>query len=360
MHPIMSQTRVPSIFPSGRVKIAGIGEGPGKDEDTYGEPWVGAAGQELTEMCKDAGLERGQLMLGNLISYRPPGNKFESVCVSRKDLTPSQARGATQVYKGKFIHPELQFDIGRIINELIAIKPNLIIAFGAAPMGVLTGQFGITKSRGAITESTMVPGVKVLGTFHPAAVLRNWSHRVVVLADLIKAKREGEFPQIIRPKREVWIEPTLADLPKYWNKYLSKSKLISIDIETAHGQITCISFAPDRAHSLVIPFVNKSSPTYSYWPDVASEVEAWKFVRDVCACSTPKLLQNGVYDFQWLYQMDIPIKYYYEDTLLLHHSLYPELPKSLGFLGSVYTNEAAWKLYAPRYYRSGKSEDEVA
>jgi len=356
MAEVLQQTRVPSIFPKGRIKLAAIGEGPGKDEDLMGEPWVGAAGQLFKEILADAGLNWKEMFLGNLVSHRPPKNRLEALCIPRRELTVEQAHGAIQIYRGKFLHPFLQEEIERLRSELLSIKPNLVLALGAAPMAVLTGQLGITKSRGSITESTLVPGLKVLGTFHPAGVLRNWKWRVTVLADFIKAKREMEFPEIVRPKRTIWIDPTLKELEMFEPKLL-KAKLIALDIETARGQITCISFAPSPKLAIVVPFVDKASPDYSYWKTAADEFAAWKWVKRMCALPVPKVLQNGVYDYQWLIKMGIPIHNYYQDTLLLHHSLYPELPKGLGFLGSIYTNEASWKLYSPRGYKSGKSED---
>jgi hypothetical protein len=47
---------------------------------------------------------------------------------------------------------------------------------------------------------------------------------------------------------------------------------------------------------------------------------------------------------QWLWRAGCPVRNARDDTMLLHHALYPEMPKSLGFLGSIYTEEASWKL----------------
>jgi hypothetical protein len=59
----------------------------------------------------------------------------------------------------------------------------------------------------------------------------------------------------------------------------------------------------------------------------------------------PKTFQNGLYDLQYIWSCwKCPTKNFEHDTMLLHHSLQPELPKSLGFMGSVYTDEISWKL----------------
>jgi len=63
----------------------------------------------------------------------------------------------------------------------------------------------------------------------------------------------------------------------------------------------------------------------------------------------PKSAQNGLYDLSFLWRSyGIAVKNYQHDTMLLHHALQPESEKSLGFLGSLYTNEASWKLMRQR------------
>ena len=57
-----------------------------------------------------------------------------------------------------------------------------------------------------------------------------------------------------------------------------------------------------------------------------------------------KIFQNGLFDLQYLAKYKLRIVNISDDTMLLHHALYPELPKGLGFLGAAYTNEAPWKL----------------
>ena len=54
---------------------------------------------------------------------------------------------------------------------------------------------------------------KLLPTYHPSAILRQWDNRPTVIADLMKAKRESLYPEIRRPAREIWIEPSLQRYP---------------------------------------------------------------------------------------------------------------------------------------------------
>jgi hypothetical protein len=93
---------------------------------------------------------------------------------------------------------------------------------------------------------------------------------------------------------------------------------------------------------LCVPF---SFNYKSYWPTVRDEVNAIRFIQAVCELPARKALQNGLYDAQWLWtEWRVRICNYEHDTRLLHHAIFPELPKDLGFIGSLWANEIAWKL----------------
>lgn len=138
----------------------------------------------------------------------------------------------------------------------------------------------------------------------------------------------------------------------------SGSRLIGADIETKLKSITCLSFAPNPSESFVIPFYDERKIGNSYWQTLGEEVEWWRFVEEVLSSHIPKVFQNGMYDLQYLARMGLRIRACREDTMILHHAKFPELQKSLGFLGSIYTNEASWKLLRPRGEDSTKRDDE--
>ncbi len=165
----------------------------------------------------------------------------------------------------------------------------------------------------------------------------------------MKAKRESAFPEIRRPERTVYIEPSLADMEWYFNEHLARASVISFDIETASDQITCIGFAPSLSSALVIPFVDDRRVGRSFWPSPGEEKKAWEFVRRVLALPCRKVAQNGMYDLHFLWRgYGIVVNNCEDDTMLLHHALHPESEKGLSFLGSVYTNESSWKLMRTR------------
>ena len=334
-------------------KIAIIGEAPGEVEDRTGIPFQGSAGVELKKMLSEAGLSFSDCSVLNVFEERPPKNNVLAFCKTKKEMPKGYNTPFLQ--KGKYVCPEHLPHVERLHKELEELKPNLILALGNTACWALLGSVGITKLRGTICASQWG---KVLPTFHPAAVLRQWEYRPIVLFDLLKAKREMEYPEIRLPKRSIWINPTLVDLEDF-KPHLVNADIIAFDIETRGKEISCISFAPSPDLAIVVPFQDKRKPGWSYWETKEEERKAWDFVRWVLSLPCKKLAHNGNYDIQWLWkQMGFALRGEYEDTMLLHHSLYPELQKSLGFLGSIYTNEAAWKLLRVSAKETTKGEDE--
>lgn len=321
-------------------KIAIVGEAWGAEEARARAPFVGASGQELTRMLSEAGIHRADCFLTNVFNVKPePTNDIENLCTDKSNGLVQ--RGPLKA--GKFCRPELAVELDRLDRELREVKPNIILALGNTAVWYCLGAgHSISKIRGTVTGSKYG---KLVPTYHPAAVLRDWSLRAVTVLDFAKAARESEFPEIRRPERVIYIEPSLDEMEWFFNEKIAPCDHISFDIETSGDQITCIGFAPDSSSALVVPFVDPRKPGNSYWPDSESERRAWDFVRRVLATNQPKIAQNGLYDIHFLWRKyGIPVNNAGEDTMLMHHSLQPESQKGLGFLGSVYTNESAWKL----------------
>lgn len=336
-------------------KIAIVGEAWGEAEEQQQTPFVGASGWHLTQMLTEAGIDRGQCFLTNVFNLRPkPSNDIKNLCSTKSEDTGKLPALATGKYlRGEFI-PEIQ----RLYKELAEVRPNIIILLGGTATWAVLGGGAISKVRGtvaaakphlAIAGAAAVEGIKCLPTYHPAGILREWKNRHVTVLDLMKARREAEFPDIRRPQREIWVEPSLADMELFYDQYLAEADIISYDIETVGDQITCIGFAATSDRAIVIPITDNRKAGGSYWPTLEEELAAWNFVRRVLRNKSRKLAQNGLYDINFLwrgYGMTVPNSC--EDTMLLHHALMPESVKGLGFLGSVYTNEPAWKTMRPK------------
>ena len=77
----------------------------------------------------------------------------------------------------------------------------------------------------------------------------------------------------------------------------------------------------------VYPFFSAEAAGKNYWQDVKDELLAWEAVRKICESKIPKVLQNGLYDIQYIWRMGIKLNAYKHDTQYLHHSMQPELLK---------------------------------
>ena len=154
-----------------------VGEGPGRDEDLQGRPFVGKAGELLDKMIGALGMKREETYIANVVKCRPPDNRTP---------TPEEAHTC----------------LGYLHRQIELIQPAVIVTLGATPLRELVGiQEGITKARGQ-WRRIQVGGreIPVMPTFHPAYVLRQYTQEVrrVVWADLKAAKEwidKAESPE---------------------------------------------------------------------------------------------------------------------------------------------------------------------
>jgi len=155
----LCSSRTQVVFGTGPVKtpLMFVGEAPGQDEDLQGEPFVGRAGQLLTNTLKKFGVERSRVFIGNILKCRPPGNR-----------TPAPEEMASCM-------PWLQ-------RQIATIQPKLICGLGnIAVQTLLLTKTGITKLRGRLTQAQ---GVPFYPTFHPAYILRNMNDLPLFEADI--------------------------------------------------------------------------------------------------------------------------------------------------------------------------------
>lgn len=321
-----------------RNKIFLLGEAWGKDEELEGQPFVGMAGHILNSMLRQVGIKRDDCFVSNVFNLRPqPSNDVSNLCGPKADGIPGMPALA-----GKYVRKEYAPELERLWKELKAEAPNVVIALGATAAWAMLGTSGIRAIRGSPAVGKF--GIKTLPTYHPSAVGRDWTLRPIVLADLDKAVRESQYPEVRRPNRFIHVEPTLNDLLLFEKQYIVPSPDLSIDIETKQDQITCLGFAPTIDRCLVVPFYDPSQKDGNYWRTIGEELIAWGWVRRMCGLRKRVVFQNGLYDMHFLWRSyGITSPYATDDTMLMHHALQPEMEKGLGFMGSIYTDEASWK-----------------
>ncbi len=141
-----------------RADLMFIGEGPGADEDTQGEPFVGRAGQLLNNMIKAMGIRREDVYIANVVKCRPPGNR-----------TPER--------------DECETCSPFLMRQIAVVKPKVVVALGAvaaknllamnASMAELRGRFYDFMPAGARSSDPSWQGTKLAVTYHPAFLLRD-------------------------------------------------------------------------------------------------------------------------------------------------------------------------------------------
>lgn len=140
-----------------------VGEGPGRDEDLQGEPFVGRAGRLLTRLIEDIGLTRDDVYIANVVKCRPPNNR---------DPRPAEIEACSPFLDEQLAH----------------VAPRVVVTLGNfATKRLLGTKQGITKVRGKafpFRDAVLVP------TYHPAAVLRGRGEALAQMrADFVLAKR---------------------------------------------------------------------------------------------------------------------------------------------------------------------------
>jgi DNA polymerase len=139
------------------ARLMFVGEGPGADEDEKGEPFVGRAGQLLTQIIKAMGLERDDVYIANVVKCRPPGNR---------NPEPDEIDACS---------PFLQ-------AQIASIRPTVIVALGKfAAQTLLKTETPISRLRG---QFHLRDGIAVMPTFHPSYLLRNPAAKREVWEDM--------------------------------------------------------------------------------------------------------------------------------------------------------------------------------
>lgn len=144
-----------------------IGEGPGKNEDEQGKPFVGAAGKFLTELIESIGYTRDDVFIANVVKHRPPNNR---------DPLPEEIEAYTPW----------------LVEQLEIIQPKLVVTLGRFSMDFMLGSgHSITKVHGQPKRRS--DGQVIMPMYHPAAALYRGDLRPVLKDDFAKIPKVLEL-----------------------------------------------------------------------------------------------------------------------------------------------------------------------
>ena len=158
--PLAKQGRNKIVFGEGNhdADLMFVGEGPGRDEDKQGIPFIGRAGKLLTKIIESMQLTRDQVYITNVVKCRPPNNR---------NPLPIESETCKKLL---------------LLKEIEIINPKIICTLGAIATKALLGEdIRISKARGVFS---IFKGITLMPTYHPAYLLRNPSAKKIVWEDM--------------------------------------------------------------------------------------------------------------------------------------------------------------------------------
>lgn len=312
-------------IPGANIMI--VGDCPCYEDNRTGKNFSGTSGRVMDMLFAEAGISRHECLVTTVAKDCPPGGKINYFYSDPKLLSPTL---------------NMQIYIAKLREEIEFYRPNIIIALGHVPMHVLTGQVGISKFRGYIAPCTLVPGVKVLPTYHPAQVTSDWKLSFQFIMDIRKAIANSGNSKPVVDTRTLDINYSYSQFMSYLDFLIhDHTGKTALDIETtspgSHIDIMGLADSPD--HGVSFEILSNRHAKYSS----QQEYFLWKKIAELCQ-TKPIIMQNGLYDAAvMLHHYGFWSHGWKYDTLLAAHSCWPECPRSLNFLGSICLNVPSWK-----------------
>lgn len=319
------------------AKIMFVGEAPGEEEGALLKPFVGGSGRVFNAQLQHAGIDRRDVYVTNVCKCRPTARGAGGKIVNRQP-TETEIRNCA-----KFL-----------VGELEAVRPNVVVALGNVPLHTLTDtKKGITTMRsvpidGPKRKDGKCERYKVIGTIHPAAIMRSQELWPAVIFDLARARNEAAFPTIVRRQWKKVIHARLSDVGDSLLRRIRDAGVYHHDLETTgldpkKDTFRCIGLA-------------------AHWDEVYCfdwTTDVIEFVRKLHA--DPSLLcvgQNSEgFDIPFQEAKGFTFNGPTYDTMIGFHLLNSGLPKDLGFIGATVTDELSWK--DSTMYRAGEDALQV-
>jgi DNA polymerase I-like protein with 3'-5' exonuclease and polymerase domains/uracil-DNA glycosylase len=311
------------------AQVMVVGEAPGKEEDEQLLPFVGQSGKELERMLSEARFISSGCRYTNVLKYKPWDNEVALAFASSKKRAMELSAPMVQ---GRYCLPQAVEGIQELYEEIRTVKPKVIIALGGTALWATTGKEGIEDWRSSELPCIFDDKIPVVPTYHPAAILRVWGDRYLVIHDLKRANRvltQGGFTPA--PAWHFRIRPSFEETMECLD-ICEKSPELAIDIETKRLHIACMALAWDELNAICIPFFNSDGSPF--WSE---EQELMIVFRIQKILSSHKIIgQNFHYDAQYFSRRMLVQSECSFDTQIAQHVLLPGTPKSLAHNSSLY------------------------
>lgn len=327
---------LPTLIPGSLITFCG--ESPGLNEVREGKGFVGGSGNVLWRMASAARIPAEKVNRTNVAKRRPPSDDFGVFYHDPKERTKQT--------------DELRYWQQLLVAELQRYTPKVFVAVGdEALRAVCPSIRGISKYRGSILTSEVVPGLTVIPIMHPAWIMRmNWEWYYIGIKDLKRAYEIAYEGKILKePEPKFVIEPTIDQALEWlYDVYSNPRAEWFLDIETRGDTITCFGVSIPQVRPEAAICIPIQTTTGAYWTE-DQECKIWRALGDAFGRNPNYSNQNVAYDID--YMLDpyrIEPSGYSIDTMIAHKFCYPEFEKGLDLQASLYT-------YIPYYKDEGKT-----
>lgn len=329
------------------ARIMIVGEAPGEQDVRANAPFSGFSGTELTKMLAEAGIQRGGCFVTNVVRIPAPGGNIESFIAMRKgDVTDQHG-----IFRDKHCLPPVFEGTQLLKREIELCRPHVIIALGNVAMWALTGKWGIMSWRGSVLQTDLDLALdykpKVIPTYSPAMVQRQWSWRPIVVMDMQRVAREAKTREYVKPAYRFTVRPdfqiALTVLDQLYQQVCAGPVKLAIDIETRAGHIACIGLAWSKLDAICIPLMC-TERAEGYWSEGEEAELMFSLYKLLTHHNCHGVGQNFIYDAQYFWRHLMYLPRLERDTMLAHHSCFSNMQKGLDFLSSMYCeHHVYWK-----------------
>lgn len=310
------------------AEIMIVSDYPSKEELISRKALVGTIGSLIGSYIKQAGWDINKC--------------FKTLYIKEALSLPRDKKKHAEVIQECRKRADIDFD-NELAYEIKDIQPNVIIAVGELATRYLTGRSPVLKLRGSVLPmsdivrlnsgepSAFKHDIRVVPVLHPRDIQAKWIHNAYTPIDYSKAVRCRTETGPVKEHCLLWIAKDFNSLNNWWLERGRGAEFLTLDIETYMGFVTCIAFCHDGYEAVCVPFIGSGI-------DAVNLGMMWRLVAGILKSPVPKINQNIKYDQHVMDYWGMNVENIIGDTMLLSHCIYPELPRDLGFLTSLYTD----------------------
>ena len=317
-------------------KMAFIGEAPGVQEASMNRNFIGPAGYLFDRLLMMAGIIRAHCYITNTVKRKPYGNNITQFLDLGK--------------KYPIETDEFKEHVSYLKEELSQCKANVIVAVGGTALWALCGLKLITKRRGSIIPSTLLPGRKVIPILHPSGILQGGGFtykdpvtnttrtagpgvgKVVTAFDLKRARKHSEFPEIPPDDFELITDPDIYEVIALLSDIKDE---VTLDIEVVNEEVSAINIAETNKAGYCIVLKDFT---------IEEEAEIWRKIARISEDpSIEKIGQFYIFDTTFFFRKYGIRSVNMHDTMIMQGIVNADFPKGLGFINSLCTEIPYYK-----------------